>query len=131
MQKYSTPSNECKDYQTLRKHQPSLSEQVKQNLTSPNSKPPHIYGLPKIHKPDVPLSLCKSLYQKLSKFLLSIDSPLVGHAKSFINKPSHFRTPAQALEITDNGGLVSFNFQSLFANIPVPKTLSIIQERLE
>jgi hypothetical protein len=45
-----------KVYKLLSKHKTALSNNLKCKLTPYNSKPPHLYGLPKVHKPDIPLS---------------------------------------------------------------------------
>ena len=59
-------------------------------LRPTGSQPPRIYGLPKIHKPDIPLrpfvSCIGSPTYQLSKHITSLISPLAGHTSS------HFRT---------------------------------------
>ena len=134
LQKDPTTSIERQVYQLLRKHQPHLTEATKRKLTPHNSKAPHIYGLPKIHKQDFPLrpiiSSCDSPCQALSKFLLDIVSPLSGNTASHVKNSSHFKTIAEHLSIEPNDILVSFDVQSLFTNVPVAETLSIIERRL-
>jgi hypothetical protein len=46
---------ERKVQQILAKYKAVLPAEVKRKLTAYNSMPPHIYGLPKINKPDMPL----------------------------------------------------------------------------
>jgi hypothetical protein len=50
----------CKDptsqiEKLLINHKIVLPAALKHKLTPYHSKPPHLYGLPKIHKPDIPL----------------------------------------------------------------------------
>jgi hypothetical protein len=76
------------------------------------SKPPRQYGLPKIHKPEIPLRPTVS----------SIGSPcyaFAGKSESFIEELATFHT------IIKNGSdtLVSFDIASLFINIPVKESL--------
>ena len=58
-------------------------------LRSCDSVLPRIYGLPKIHKPNVPLrlivSFVGSVTHNLSKFLKNVLSPLVGTTCLFLN----------------------------------------------
>ncbi len=57
-------------------------------LSPQNSKPPHLYGLPKIHKPLIPLrpivSSIDSPTCKLSKFLVPILNPLFGCREFYV-----------------------------------------------
>jgi hypothetical protein len=39
----------------LKKHKPVLASALKCKLTPYHNKHPHLYGLPKIHMPDIPL----------------------------------------------------------------------------
>jgi hypothetical protein len=39
----------------LSKHKTALLTDIKCKPTPYHSKPPHLYGLPKVHKPDIPL----------------------------------------------------------------------------
>ena len=71
---------------------------------------PHLHGLPKIHKPDVPLSPIASLVQcstKASLFLLIGKSSAVGNTKDFVDF-----IVMQKLE--DGEILVLFDEESLF-----------------
>jgi hypothetical protein len=51
-----TPKVERKVQKLLSKYKSVFSTKLKQKLTPYHSKPPHLYGLPKTHKPDIPLS---------------------------------------------------------------------------
>jgi hypothetical protein len=62
----------------------SLAEEVCKRLRPAGSRPPRLYGLPKIHKESVPLrpivsNIGAPTYQ-LAKFLAGILSPLVGRS---------------------------------------------------
>jgi hypothetical protein len=50
-----TPKVERKIWKLLSQHKTTLPVSVKHKLTPYHSKPPHLYGLPKIHKPDISL----------------------------------------------------------------------------
>ena len=63
-------------------------------LRPTGSQPPRIYGLPKIHKPDVPLrpivSCIGSPTYQLSKHITSLISLLAGHTSSHVKNSRHF-----------------------------------------
>ena len=65
------------------------------SLRTSGSQPPRIYGLPKVHKPNVPLRpivscIGSSLYQ-LSKYVASLIFLLVGQTDSHVKKTRHCR----------------------------------------
>jgi hypothetical protein len=73
--------------QILAKYKSVLPAEVKRKLTPQHRKPPHLYGLPRIHKPDMPLRLIVSSIGSscfaLAGFLQNILSPLAGRYKFF------------------------------------------------
>jgi hypothetical protein len=81
LRKDPTSQIERKIRKLLTKHKTVLPAALKHKLTRYHSKPSHLYGLPKIHKPDIPLrpivssvdSPCYALAEILNKIL----SPLV------------------------------------------------------
>ncbi|XP_054257426.1 uncharacterized protein LOC128982489 [Macrosteles quadrilineatus] len=93
-----------------------------------------MYGLPKIHKPNVPLrpivSSRDSACRELSKVLLDILKPLVGNTDSFIKNSKDFVEKSKSIVLADTDKLVSFDVESLFTNVPVSETLKIIETRL-
>ena len=73
----------------------SLCPDTYDRLRSTGGLTPYIYGLPKIHKPDVPLrpivSFCTSPTYQLSKFLARLLSPLVGNSTSYVTNSAEFQ----------------------------------------
>jgi hypothetical protein len=129
-----TSQIERKIRQLLTKHKTVLPVALKRKLTPYNSKPPHLYGLPKIHKPDIPLrpivSSIDSPCYALSEFLHKILSPLVGNTGSFVNNSEHFITTIKDINLQNEDSLVSFDVVSLFTNVPVQEVLQVIRNRL-
>jgi hypothetical protein len=88
-----------------------------------------LYGLPKIHKKDVPLrpiiSAVQTYNYKLAKYLDEILKPLVNKeymlkdSFDFVNKVAHLNPEKDKF-------LVSFDVESLFTNIPTVETIDII-----
>jgi hypothetical protein len=94
MPKDPTAKVERKVQQILAKYKTVLPTEVKRKLTPYHSKLPHLYGLPKIHKPDIPLrpivSSIGSPCYALAGFLHKILSPLAGRSESFVKNSGHF-----------------------------------------
>ncbi len=90
-----------------------------------------MYGLPKIHKPDVPLrpivSTIGSATYSLAKHLSKIISPLVGQTTSYVKNSAHFSELINQQQVRNNELMVS----SLFTNVPVEEALDIVKDRLE
>ncbi|XP_054259833.1 uncharacterized protein LOC128984527 [Macrosteles quadrilineatus] len=134
LKKDPTETFERKIASTLRKHKKFFSDKQRTRLTPHHSKIPHMYGLPKIHKPNVPLrpivSSRDSACRELSKVLLDILKPLVGNTDSFIKNSKDFVEKSKSIVLADTDKLVSFDVESLFTNVPVSETLKIIETRL-
>ena len=99
-----------------------------------NPKLPYFYGLPKIHKEDVPLrpiiSNIGSFSCKLAKWLSNLIIPYVGkfsnshikHAQDFVNKIKNLNC--------DNVKLLSLDIVSLFTNVHVNDVLEFLENKL-
>jgi hypothetical protein len=107
----------------LSKHKSVLPTDLKGKLTPYHSKPPHLYGLPKIHKLDIPLrptvSSIGSPCYALAGFLHNILAPLIGNMFSFVRNSEHFIELIKNISFQKEDILVSFDVESLFTNIPV------------
>ena len=94
---------------------------------------PKFYGLPKIHKSDVPLRPIVSFIGAptycLAKFLVGILSPLLS-LEYTVQNSSQFVRLINNFQCLSDECLVSFDVVSLFTSISVPETLSIISNLL-
>ncbi|XP_054259256.1 uncharacterized protein LOC128984000 [Macrosteles quadrilineatus] len=115
LKKDPTETFERKIASTLRKHKKFFSDKQRTRLTPHHSKIPHMYGLPKIHKPNVPLrpivSSRDSACRELSKVLLDILKPLVGNTDSFIKNSKDFVEKSKSIVLADTDKLVSFDVE--------------------
>ena len=124
---------EVKKYLNTIKH--SLSESKFWHLNPTNSTPPHIYGLPKIHKPNVPLrpiiSCVGSPCHHLAKYLAEVINPLVGKTASYVKNSKDFAESIRGYPIETGDLMVSFDVESLFTNVPTSEALRCLKEKLE
>ncbi len=111
--------------------EPSLQKQ----LLSHDSRVPRMYGLPKIHKPSVPLrpivSAIGSPTYKLAKYLTPVLGKLVGKSECYIKNSVHFVERIRSLKLDPSNLLVSFDVVSLFTNVPVDDTMQIVKDLLK
>ena len=72
-------------------------------LRPTESQMPEIDGLPKIHKPDVPLrpiiSCIPSPTYQLSKHITSFISPQAGHTSSHLKRSRHFKEMMESVHV--------------------------------
>ena len=112
-----------------------LSEAVYNKIRPRHKQPPRIYGLPKIHKADVPLrpivSCVNTFAYDLSAYLANILSPLTGKSECIVTNSAHFVSTVSNETILDNEIMVSFDVESLFTNVPIDAALQAALLKLE
>lgn len=110
-----------------------IDDATRKMLTSYTSIPPKMYGVPKIHKEDMPMrpivSTRGSPTYQLSKFLANIINRALRSDKYNVNNSRHFKDRVSDISIEDNEIMVSFDVTSLFTNIPINLVIEIIKKR--
>ena len=99
---------------------------------------PRMYGVPKIHKPEVPLrpilSMVNAPQQELAKWLAEVLRPVVHkYSKHTIRDSFEFCQNIDSFQNAHNTAdmfMCSFDITSLFTNIPLEQTLKICLDTL-
>ena len=113
----------------------TCSENELFRLTNMNPQPPQLYGLPKIHKPHVPIrpvvSYVSAPAYKLAK---KYNSVFLEHSKfqpsRSVTNTSDLINKIKNMDLPSNSRLVSFDVSNLFTNVPVSKALEAASDLL-
>ena len=124
-------ANESKVTNKLKRH---FSTKHSKTLRSSDSVLPRIYGLPKIHKPNVPLcrmvSFIGTATYQLAKFLKQILVPLVGNTLYTAKNSSEFVELISSIKLGKSESQVLFDVVSLFTLVPPETTKTIVANRV-
>ena len=98
-------------------------------------QPPKLYGLPKLHKPGIPMrpivSFCGSPTYQLSKYLTTILQPLTDKSRRKLQSTENFIDAIKTVQIPDDYKLVSFDVKSLFTSIPLQLALQCTETAIQ
>ena len=109
-----------------------IDERLADSLTRLDSVPPKIYGLPKIHKTDLPLrpvvSMVKAPTELLSKFVASILEN-IRNDEINLRSSTDLQLRLTELVLQDDDVMVSFDVIAMFPSIPVHLACALVMDR--
>jgi len=128
-----TDSTERKTTLLLKKS--TLPEYICKQLRPAGSRPPRLYGFPKVHKEGVLLrSIVSNIgaptYQ-LCKYLAGILSQLTGNSAHHAKNSIRFVQILESLRVQPEDLMVSFDVVSLFTNVPIVDSLELFSRHFE
>ena len=95
---------------------------------------PCIYGLPKVHKANIPVrpivSSIGSVCYNLARFLADLLSPLVGKSPHHIQNSQDFVEQIKDLKLEEDEILISYDVTALFTSVPVDGAIVVVKDRL-
>ena len=111
-----------------------LNEETYRRLYPTAAVPSKFYGLPKIHKPGIPLrpivsSIGAATYNT-AKELAKILKPLVGMSAYHVHNTRDFVEQIKEVRLKPGECIVSYDVKALFTSVPINPVLDIIKERL-
>ena len=104
-----------------------LSEDLYRRLYPTGAGSPKFYGLPKIHKPGMPLrpivSSIGGVTYHTSKEVARILKPLVGKSEHHVKNTQDFIESIKGIHLSEDQCMVSYDVKALFTPVPTKKSL--------
>ena len=111
-----------------------LSEEVYRRLYPTGAGSPKFYGLPKIHKPGIPLrpiiSSIGTVTYKTAKELAKILKPLVGLSSHHVHNIKDFVEQLKDVRLKQEEGIISYDVTALFTSVPIQPVLKTMEQKL-
>ena len=108
-----------------------ISEELYKRLNPTGAGSPKFYGLPKIHKPGMPLrpivSSIGAVTYHTSKEVARILKPLVGKSEHHVKNTQDFIESIKGIHLSEDQCMVSYDVKALFTSVPTTKACIIIK----
>lgn len=110
-----------------------IKRENKNRMSDRGTTPAKFYGLPKIHKSDVPLrpitSAINSPGKKLATLMVEILTPIFANEDIHIQNSAICKNKLQDIELDPEEILVSFDVTSMYTNISTELAIKIIEKK--
>lgn len=111
----------------------TISLKTASELKGNNALPPKIYGMPKLHKKDIPLrpvvSCVQSPTYKLEKYLSNILKNVVGQTKNTVINSWEFVEQIKNFSVPNNFEMCSLDVISMYTSIPKTLVMEVVNKR--
>ena len=111
-----------------------LNEEAYRRLYPTGTMSPKFYGLPKIHKPGIPLrpivSSTGTTAYNTAKELAKILKPLVGMSAHHVQNTRDFVEQLKDVRLKQGECIISYGVTALFTSVPIQPVVNIIKQRL-
>ena len=112
-----------------------IEDQLYKKMYPTGAVAPKFYGLPKIHKRDIPLrpivSSRGSINYEVAKEHSRILRPLVGKSPHHINNTGDFVQQVRGIKLQATECITSYDVSALFTSVPIESAITIIRNKLE
>ena len=112
-----------------------ISEEKYKKMYPTGAGCPKFYGLPKIHKQDIPLrpivSSTGTVSYNTSKELANILKPLVGWTTHHLKNTKDFIDQIKDVRLLPDETIISYDIKALFTSVPIQPVIDIIKTKLE
>ena len=112
-----------------------IEEQLYKRMYPTGAVAPKFYGLPKIHKGDIPLrpivSSRGSISYEVAKELSRILRPLVGKSPHHIKNTGDFVQQVRGIKLQPTECITSYDVSALFTSVPIEAAITITRNKLE
>ena len=111
-----------------------LSEEAYRRLYLTGAVSPKFCGLPKVHKPGIPLrpivSSTGTVTYSTAKELAKILKPLVGMSSHHVHNTRHFVEHLKDVRLKQGECIISYDVTAFCTSVPIQPVVNIIQQRL-
>ena len=112
-----------------------LQENIYRKMYPTGASPPRFYGLPKIHKKNIPLrpivSSIGSVAYGLAKVLADIIKPLMGCSEHHVQNSQMFVEEIKDMKLEKGECITSYDVVALFTSIPISSALEVMKKKLD
>ena len=112
-----------------------IPDNIYKKMYPTGASPPKFYGLPKIHKKNIPLrsivSSIGSVAYGVAKVLADIIKPLMGCSEHHVHNSQQFVEEIKEMKLEKGECITSYDVVALFTSIPIPSALEVMKRKLE